>query len=503
MKVMKILYKWWKKRRYRLLAAVLGLALLVVVPIQIPAATAGAAEAGIAAAADTSGEKSDSSSSASSTTDQTASDQSTTDNTQSTSGETDSTSEQTTSTTNTTSTTSTTSSSTSSSTSNSNKIISDANAKINQAEQNLNAVNNQISGIQGKQNQLQNEMNALDAELSELLVNIAILEDEIVATEAELEQVNADLAVAEEKEAKEYADMKKRIQYMYENSDGALWDALLGSDSFSDFLNRIEYVDAMYSYDRDLLTEYKQTVEEVKDLREAVLETQDELEEIMTEYEAQQAALESAIERKRAESADFDVKLANAQELAREYSQTIAEQNAIIKEEQRKQEEERKRREAEEKARAEAARNAANANANSNNSSGSSSTSGSSSSETMNPSYKTGVSGSDVVNYAMQFVGNPYVFGGTSLTDGCDCSGYTQSVFAHFGINLPRSSGSQATVGSPVSYDAAQPGDLVCYVGHVGIYIGGGQIVNASTPRTGIKTQSATYRPITTIRRVL
>ena len=367
-------------------------------------------------------------------------------------------------------------------------------------------------------------MNALDSELSDLLVNIAILEDEIVETKAELERVNADLVEAEAKEAKEYADMKKRIQYMYENSDGALWDALLGSDSFSDFLNRIEYVDAMYSYDRDLLAEFRQTVQEVKDLREAVLDTQDELEEIMTEYEAQQAALEDAIARKRAESADFDVKLKNARALAQEYSQTIAEQNAIIKEEQRKQEEERKRREAEERARQEAEERArqeaaartasASDPASSSSSAGESysagdsysdsgSSSGSGSSETLNPSYRTGVSGSAVVDYAMQFIGNPYVFGGTSLTDGCDCSGFTQSVYSHFGVNLPRSSGSQATVGSPVSYDAAQPGDLVCYVGHVGIYIGGGQIVNASTPRTGIKTQSATYRPITTIRRVL
>ncbi len=499
---MKNLYQALKNKKKCVLAAVLGLALFVVDPSQIPAATAGAAEAATAAAAaaESASGTDGAAASDSSTSGQASSDQNTS---QSATDASSGSSETTGNTTNNTSnaSTGTTSSGTSSSTSASNKIISDANAKKNQAEQNLNAVNNEISGIQGKQNQLQSEMNELDAELSDLLVNIAILEDEIVQTEAELQQVTADLSEAEAKEAKEYADMKKRIQYMYENSDGALWDALLGSDSFSDFLNRIEYVDAMYSYDRNLLTEYQQTVAEVTDLREALLDTQDELEEIMTEYEAEQAALEDAIARKRKESADFDVKLANAQALAQAYAQTIAEQNAIIKEEQRKQEEERKRKEAEEKARAEAAARAASSGS----SSGSSSSANTSSvsGETMNPSYKTGVSGSDVVNYAMQFVGNPYVFGGTSLTDGCDCSGYTQSVFAHFGINLPRSSGSQATVGSPVSYDAAQPGDLVCYVGHVGIYIGGGQIVNASTPRTGIKTQSATYRPITTIRRVL
>lgn len=112
-------------------------------------------------------------------------------------------------------------------------------------------------------------------------------------------------------------------------------------------------------------------------------------------------------------------------------------------------------------------------------------------------------SGSAVANFAQQFVGNPYKPGGTSLTAGADCSGFVQSVYANFGIYLPRTSSAQATVGKAVPYSAAQPGDLICYSGHVGIYIGGGKIVHASTPEKGITISSATIKTIKTVRRIV
>lgn len=122
------------------------------------------------------------------------------------------------------------------------------------------------------------------------------------------------------------------------------------------------------------------------------------------------------------------------------------------------------------------------------------------------PVYATGGGselGNSVANFACQFVGNPYVWGGTSLTNGADCSGFVMSVYNNFGVSLPHSSAADRSVGAAVNgIENAQPGDIVCYSGHVAIYIGNGQIVHASTAKTGIIISSATYRSILSIRRI-
>ena len=111
-------------------------------------------------------------------------------------------------------------------------------------------------------------------------------------------------------------------------------------------------------------------------------------------------------------------------------------------------------------------------------------------------------SGGAVASYACQFIGRPYVYGGSSLTNGTDCSGFVMSVYGQFGVGLPHSSSALRSVGYGVSYSEAQPGDIICYSGHVGIYIGGGQIVHASTPATGICIGNATYSNILAVRRI-
>ena len=350
-----------------------------------------------------------------------------------------------------------------------------------------------------------------------LLVNIDILKDELEEKNTQLTQVTEDLATAQETEKSQYAAMKKRIQFMYERGDTAMIESLLGSADMTDFLNRVEYVSDVYEYDRNLLTQYQITVQQVADLKVSVETEKAELEAMQEEYGQQQASLETILAQKRSQMGSYDNQLATAQAAADEFKQTIAAQNQIIKEEERKQREAEKAAEAAAKANknpnSSGSQNGSQSGSSSSNTgttdnggtanSGGTDNSGTNSGGGTNPSYSTNISGSSVVSYACQFVGNPYVWGGTSLTNGADCSGFVMSVFAHFGISLPHSSAALQGCGKSVSYANAKPGDLICYSGHVGIYMGGGMIVHAQSSAVGITTSSATYRTIVAVRRVL
>jgi cell wall-associated NlpC family hydrolase len=375
--------------------------------------------------------------------------------------------------------------------------LSKAKNKKSEAQTALDNANADIENIQSQQQELQSQIDALDADLVNIIMNLDILEGELSDKQTELDNVTAQLAQAQEDEQNQYDAMKKRIVYMYENGDDSYIEALVGATDFSDLLNRLEYAQQIYDYDRNLLTQYQETVQQVADLKSQVETEKAELEEVQQSYQEQQASYESMIAEKQSQMSDFDTQLASAQSLAAQYKATVDEQNEIIRQEQAA-------------AAAAAAQNNNKGNntttANNNNGSntgGDSTTGGSTGGGGLNPPFSTSVSGSDVVSYACQFIGNPYVWGGESLTNGADCSGFIKSVYANFGISLPHSSVALQRAGSEVSYENAQPGDIVCYAGHVAIYMGGGQIVHASSPTTGIKTGSATYRSIISVRRVL
>ncbi len=384
----------------------------------------------------------------------------------------------------------------------------DAQNKKKEAEENLNKKNEEIEEIEKEQQQLQSEINQLDSELGQVMIDLSVLEESLAIKEDELAQTKENLEQAKIDEQNQYEAMKKRIQFMYENGNSTLLSSILESDNISDMLNRVEYFNEMYDYDRSLLTTYKETKEQVAALEQQQEEEVAELEQTRVDYQAKAADYQNMIAQKESTMDNFSEKLKQVQLLAAQYQDTISAQNTIIADEEA--------REAAERAAQAAAAAAANQNNNStgNTSGGSGSGGGSSSgggttstggsSQNLNPGYATNVSGSDVVAYAMTFVGNPYVWGGKDPNTGADCSGFTSYVYAHFGINIPSYSYSQRSVGKEVSYENAQPGDLICYAGHVAIYMGNGKIVHAKGTAYGIVgNDNATYRPIITVRRVL
>lgn len=424
------------------------------------------------------------------------------------------------------------------------------------AQSQLAAQESKINNLEDQKQTLSAEIDQLDSDLVNIMVEIEILDGELSDKEAQIEQTKADLAVAEENKQKQYEAMKKRIQYLYEKGGDDAWAQMLFQASdFTSLLNQAEYVQQMYDSDRNSLEEFKETVQQVKDLGDQLDSEKAELEEMNQEYQNRQTSMQTQLEEKKATSSDYDAQIAQAQNQAAQYTELIRQQNAEIQkieEEEKKAAEEAARKAAEEaakkaaaeeaakkaqeeankKAADEAAKKAAEASKKSSSTSGSNTaassgsstssknnTSGSSSSATTSKnngsssSSSSGSSGSSVsynptgqsvVNYACQFVGNPYVWGGTSLTNGADCSGFIMSIYAKFGVSLPHSSGAMAGCGRGVSYSEAMPGDIICYAGHVAIYMGGGQIVHASNAKDGIKISgNAAYRPIVAVRRVL
>ena len=405
--------------------------------------------------------------------------------------------------------------------------ISDAKNKKKDAEKKLNAINEDIEDIEDQKEDLEQEAEEYEQQLVDLLVTIQIINHDIENKEDEIETAKAEYEVALAKQEKQQWAMNKRIKYMYEKGDMNYMQILLESKKFSDAVNKSTYSEKLYAYDRYQLYLYEQTKEEVIEKQKALDEDMAELEEIKLDAVSQEEELQALVDEYSENIENFEEQLSGAKEKASQYKEQIQKQSEQIKaleaEEQRKaleaakkkaeeeakrKAEEEARRKAEEEASAKVNEEGSNSEESSdngdNNDEGNSSGSESSDGGSSGGSSSGGsAKGQEIANFACQFVGNPYVPGGTSLTEGADCSGFTMAVYNNFGLSLPRSSYAQAGYGREVSYSEAQPGDIIYYGGHVGIYIGNGLIVHASTQATGIKISNALYRSIITVRRIV
>ena len=355
--------------------------------------------------------------------------------------------------------------------------------KKEEAEENLKDIEDEMDDIKDKQEDIQSELNDVRKKLSNLISKQKDLETEISNTQAAIEQTQAELEVAEKEAQEQYEDMKIRIKFMYENSSNDnLWTAIFESNGIIDMLNRVEYISTIYKSDRELTEQYQETVAKVAEKKEQLFVKMDEMLMKQETFLGQQLEIEEMVASLEDTQSEYNEQLADAKKKADAYKKTIAEQEEII----RREEEERRRQEEEEKKKQEE--------------------------ENKKPANNQGqnVTGEMVVNYALQFVGNPYVWGGNSLTNGCDCSGFVHLIYKHFGYNLVRYSLSFLYEGVPVSKEDMKPGDIVVYgrnsegIGHVAIYIGNGKIVEAQSTKAGITcTRSVFYKEPLGIRRIL
>ena len=340
--------------------------------------------------------------------------------------------------------------------------------KKEEAEENLKDVENEMNDIKDKQDEVEGELKDVRKKLSNLINKQKELESEINDTQDEIEKTQADLAIAQEEAQAQYEAMKIRIKFMYENSSNDnMLTSIIESDGIVDMLNQVEYISTIYKSDRQLTEQYKETVDQVEEKEQQLFVKMDEMLMKQETFLGQQKEIEEMVDSLEDTQNEYKAQLADAKKKADAYKKTIKEQEEII----RKQEEANKK-----------------------------------------PTYSGGknVSGETVVNYALQFVGNPYVWGGNSLTNGCDCSGFVHQVYKYFGYNLVRYSLSFAYEGVAVSKENMKPGDIVVYgknsegIGHVAIYIGNGKIVEAQSTKAGITcNRSVFYKQPIAIRRVL
>ncbi len=459
-----------------------------------------------------------------------------------------------------------------------------------------------VDALQSQKSILMSQISSKQQELVGVMTQVNMLNESIQNKEADIQATQVQLEEAVAERDKQYEDMKKRIQYLYEKGGNTSWaQALLESRSIADMLSKMETSQQVYDYDREALQKLRDAVQAVQDLEDQLETEKAELESSRQEQEGVQQSLESQMAGLKSSASDYDAQIASAQAQAQQYQQLIQEQNAELqlvqgekkaavkdggqtsKKSDKTSTEKTSNDEKQQVAQATVAQdeteetkgtetntqkvpassaaeieNSVNDNTVSQDKEEvvvetpaqpepeetpadttpqpvieeeedtapqpvveeEEDTASQPESEQPQPSqpvvseeepsedvsYNSNI-GQAIVAYAEQFIGNPYVYGGNSLTNGIDCSGFTQQIYAHFGYSLPRTSDAQAYVGTEVSWSESKAGDLIVYPGHVAILTGDGGIVHASNsapyPKGGIKyTSNALYTSYITIRRI-
>ena len=320
-----------------------------------------------------------------------------------------------------------------------------------------------VDDLQKSKASAQSEVNSLQSQLQSIVSKITQLEADLTTKGEEIIQAQADLEQAQEDEKTQYAAMKLRIKYMYEAGDATALESLVSSEDFSDLLSKAEYVQSVHGYDRDKLEEYVATKQKIADLKEQLETEQSQLESMQTEYETEESNLTTLIDSKQAEVADLDSQI-----------QEAAEKAAKEEEERQKKAEEERQKQLQAASQNSTTTNSNSGNSNSSSSSNSNKGNSSSSSSSSSGSY---VSGS-TVSRAYSALGKPYVWGAAG-PNSFDCSGLVS--FCLTGRYSHTYSSSDFVGLTKVSNP--QPGDICVRVVHVGVYIGGGQMIHA--PHTG------------------
>ncbi len=408
-----------------------------------------------------------------------------------------------------------------------------------------------VKSLEQKKSQAEAQANNVNNELVGLLVDYDALQKDMQIQEKRIDDAEIDLKDAEAKEKQQYEDMKLRIRYMYEEGNAGLLSTLIRAESYADLVSKAEYVQKVHDYDRKMLDKYVETKNEVVELKGNLEEGQAEMQALSDEMVVQKENLETTLTQMRSQIEDFDSQLVQAKEAAAEELRRIeAEQRAAeeaeaaAREQQEAEEAAAAEQQAEDDSQQKEDSETEDNQVNPEPSDTSDDKKDEDKKEESNPkpskpsendkdkedskddakdedddekqddktddlpAAKPGNAalGQQIADMGCNYIGNKYVYGGTSLTNGIDCSGFVQQIHKKFGISTPRTSGAIRGGGKSVSYADRMPGDVICYSGHVGIYIGNNKIVHASNsapyPKGGIKiTSPANYRTVLAVRR--